>query len=84
MTYVIREAWEHTKARILKIVWQHPGQTYGQIKREFYGKYGFLPTIGNRIRELRKYGYVKTIKEKDGLLHVYPVLEDSDRNNSND
>lgn len=59
------------RALILKVVNARPGLTYEEIGKEILLLYGFLPTIGNRVRELRKIGYVETVEE-DGRLRVYP------------
>jgi len=65
----------HVIAVILNIVHDKPGLTYQQIAREFLRRKNYLPRIGNRIRDLRRVGLVKTVKEEDGLLHVYPKKE---------
>jgi len=62
----------HVRAMIMKIVKSMPGLTQEEISKEFLLRYGFLPRIDNRCRELRKIGWIETIKENDGLLHVYP------------
>jgi len=59
------------RALILKVVHARLGLTYEEIGKEILLQHGFLPTVGNRIRELRKIGYVKTVEE-DGRLRVYP------------
>jgi predicted transcriptional regulator len=59
------------RALILKVVNARPGLTYEEIGKQILLLHGFLPTVGNRIRELRKIGYVQTIS-KDGRLRVYP------------
>jgi len=72
-----QEQFAKVRALILRIVNSDGrGATIEGISKKFLLRYGFLPRIDNRIRELRKLGYVKTVKEDDGLLHVYPV-EDS-------
>ena len=68
------EKLAHNRALILKIVNARPGLTYEEIGKEFLLLYGFLPTIDNRIRELRMLGYVVTVEE-NGRLHVYPKNE---------
>ena len=65
------EKLARVRALILKVVNQRPGLTYEEISKQFLLLYGFLPTIGNRIRELRKIGYVETVLEDD-RLRVYP------------
>jgi len=65
------EKLARVRALILKVVNARPGLTYEEIGKQILLLYGFLPTIGNRIRELRKIGYVETIEE-GGRLHVYP------------
>lgn len=62
----------HNRALILKIVHAEKGLTYEEISKRFLLLNGFLPTIGNRLRELRTLGYIETVKETDGRLHVYP------------
>ena len=62
----------HVRALIMKIVNSMPGLTQEEISKEFLLRYGFLPRIDNRCRELRKIGWIDTIKKEDGLLHVYP------------
>ena len=59
------------RALILKIVNARPGLTYEEIGKQILLLHGFLPTIGNRVRELRKIGYIETV-EKAGRLRVYP------------
>jgi len=77
--YEKRQAYfSRVRALIMKIVNAKPGLTISQISREFLLWYGFLPRIDNRIRELRKIGWVKTVKEEDGLLHVYPKEIEAD------
>jgi len=65
-----------TRARIMKIVTATPGLTVAEVSTEYLLRYKYLPRIGNRIRELRRLGWVETVKEDDGLLHVYPVKEE--------
>ena len=60
------------RALILQVINREPGLTYEQIGKRILQRYGFLPRIGNRVRELRELGYVKTVEETDGRLHVYP------------
>lgn len=65
------EKLARVRALILKVVHARPGLTYEEIGKQILLLHGFLPTIGNRIRELRKIGYVETIEEA-GRLRVYP------------
>jgi predicted transcriptional regulator len=58
------------RALILKIIHAQPGLTTEEISKEFMLRYGFLPTIDNRLRELRAVGYVESRQE--GLLRWYP------------
>ena len=48
------------------------GLTYAQIRNRFLMEKGYIPTVGNRCRELRKDGLVRMINQ-DGRMHVYPV-----------
>lgn len=66
------EKLARVRALILQVVNARPGLTYEEIGKQILLLHGFLPTVGNRIRELRKIGYVKTISE-DGRLRVYPT-----------
>jgi len=52
---------------------KYRGLTYAKTRRIFQIEYGYVPTIGNRYRELRKLGWVNIQKEDDGLNHVYPI-----------
>ena len=63
------------RALILQLVNAEPGLTYTEIGNRLQFIYGFRPRIGNRIRELRRIGYVETKLAADGLLHVYPTKE---------
>jgi len=62
------------RALILKVVVARPGLTYEEIGKQILLLHGFLPRIGNRVRELRKIGYVETVLEA-GRLRVYPKEE---------
>ena len=66
----------HVRALILKIVNVRSGLTVSEITEQFRMSYGFTPIIDNRLRELRKLGDVKAVKEEDGLLHIYPNKEE--------
>ena len=75
---VFEKRLEHlarVRALIMKVVTARPGLTYEEIGKQILLIHGFLPTIGNRIRELRELGWVKTEEEQDGRLHVYPKNE---------
>ena len=67
--------FSRVRALIMKIVTAKPGLTIEEISKQFLLTYGFLPRINNRIRELRKLGWVTTPEEEDGRLHVYPKNE---------
>lgn len=58
------------RALIMKTLHAEDGLTIEEIGKRVLLAYGFLPRINNRVRELRKLGWVETRKE-DGLLHVY-------------
>lgn len=58
----------HHRALILQILSDGP-KTHGQIVKEEVRRYGFFFTTDNRLRELRKQGYVVSRKGDDGLLH---------------
>jgi len=60
------------RAFILKILNQQPGLTVEQVSKEFMLRYGFLPRIDNRLRELRSVGFVESQEEADKLLHWFP------------
>jgi hypothetical protein len=60
------------RAFILKILNQQPGLTVEQVSKEFMLRYGFLPRIDNRLRELRAVGFVESVIEADKLLHWFP------------
>lgn len=60
------------RAFILKILNQQPGLTVEEVSKEFMLRYGFLPRIDNRLRELRKFGYVESLARADRLLHWFP------------
>lgn len=63
----------HIRARLLQIINPKPGLTREQLQEEYFLKHGTMPTIDNRLRELRELGWVQSIEEqKDGLLHWYP------------
>ena len=66
-----QEHFARVRAYIMQIVVSRPGLTCAGITEQFLLRFHFLPRIENRIRELRKLGYVVTPKESDGLLHVY-------------
>jgi len=71
--------YARVRALIMKIVKARPGLTYVGVKKQFLLSYGFLPEIGRRIRELRTIGWVNTVPEGDGRLHVYPNDEKVNR-----
>lgn len=60
------------RAQISKIVHAQPGLSVSRISEEYLLQFGFLPRIDNRLREMRKLGWVVSVKEEDGLLHWYP------------
>jgi predicted transcriptional regulator len=60
------------RAFILKILNQQPGLTVEEVSKEFMLRYGFLPRIDNRLRELRSVGFVESKEEADKLLHWFP------------
>lgn len=64
------------RALILRVVKAEPGLTYEKIGQRINMRWKFLPTVGNRVRELRVMGWVRTVKEEDGRLHVYHVNGD--------
>ena len=67
------EYFARVRALIMKILVARKGLTVEEISREFMLRYGFLPRIDNRLRELRSIGWVESRKEEDGLLHWYPT-----------
>lgn len=69
------ERLARVRALIMKIVHARPGLTYEEIGKQILLNHGFLPRIGNRIRELRTIGWVETREESDKRLHVYPKRE---------
>jgi len=70
------EYFARVRALIMKIIASQNGLTVEQISKEFMLRYGFLPRIDNRLRELRSIGWVESRKENDGLLHWYPKTEE--------
>lgn len=66
------ERLAHVRALIMKIIHARPGLTYEEIGKQILLNHGFLPRIGNRVRELRKIGWVETREGPDKRLHVYP------------
>ena len=73
------EHFARTRALILKIVNSMPGLTVEEISKEFVVRYGFLPRIENRLRELVKdFGFVEQ-RVMDGRLHFYPKEEASEK-----
>jgi len=72
------EKHARVRALILQVVNARPGLTYEEIGKEILLLHGFLPTIGNRVRELRKIGYVET-PEENGRLRVYPKEAKNER-----
>ena len=70
------EQFSRIRALILKVVTARPGLTVEDLSKEFLLRFGFLPRVDNRVRELRAVGWVETRRETDGLLHVYPKQEE--------
>jgi hypothetical protein len=70
------EYFARVRALIMKIIVSRNGLTVEDISREFMLRYGFLPRIDNRLRELRSIGWVESRKEEDGLLHWYPKTQE--------
>ena len=62
------------RALILKILHGQPGLTVEEVSKEFMLHYGFLPRIDNRLRELRKVGFVISLEQADKRLHWFPKL----------
>jgi len=72
--YDLRQSkFAHNRALILTFIHAEPGLTYEEVGKRFLLRHGFLPTVGNRIRELRKLGFVVTRMGEDHRLHVYPA-----------
>lgn len=69
------ERLAHVRALIMKVVYATPGLTYEEIGKQILLNHGFLPRIGNRVRELRTIGWVETREGADKRLHVYPKNE---------
>jgi len=65
------------RAIIMQIVNAYPGLTTQQIIVKESQLFGYQFLTDNRLRELRKKGWVKGIKEDDDLLHWYPVKGES-------
>ena len=64
------------RALLIRIIDKQPGITYSQLGQQCLLTYGFLPRIGNRIREMRQLGWIHTQKQADDLLHIYPTKEE--------
>ena len=78
-----KEGYAWRRARIMKMLHDEKrlcqrenrrfqGLTYNQLRNRFLMEDGRVGTVGNRIRELRKLGWVVTVEGEDGLKHVYP------------
>ena len=67
-----KESFEHTKARLLKIINEKPGLTTEQLSTVFLNNYNYLPTIDNRLRDLRKEKKVSSLSVNE-KLHWYPI-----------
>jgi predicted transcriptional regulator len=63
-------SFNRVRALIMKIVKVQPGLTVEEVSKQFLLAYGFLPQIGNRLREARKLGWVES-REEDGRLRWY-------------
>lgn len=78
-----RPSFNQVKARILKILNEHPvaarGLTYKEIEQLYENRWRHRPRIPNRVRELRKEGLVKTEVKRDlhgrKRVHVLPVKD---------
>jgi len=68
----------HVRALILKILHNQPGLTVEELSKEFMLRYGFLPRIDNRLRELRSVGFVISLEQADKRLHWFPKLVEKD------
>jgi len=66
-------SWDYHRALIMKWIRKTPGLTYPQIRNRFQLELGYTPEVGPRVRELKKIGWVKLIKEEDERKHVYQV-----------
>lgn len=62
-----KASFARCEALIMQIVHDKPNLTHSQIQDEFKKRYRFLPVIDNKLRHLRKIGWV-TSEEKDGRL----------------
>lgn len=61
------------KALIMQIISKYPGLTHEQIRENEKAWFGFTFTTDNRLRELRKDGWVESRKENK-LLRWYPKI----------
>jgi len=59
------------RALIMQILKDKPGLTTQQIIVEEFRRFGYQFLTDNRLRELRKDGWIEGQKE-DGVLHWYP------------
>jgi len=60
-------------ALIMQILKAQPGLTTQQIIVKESQCYGYQFLTDNRLRELRKLGWIESRKEEDGFLHWYPT-----------
>lgn len=66
-----QEAFARVRALILQILNKHPeGLTTQQVAQFYLFKYGYLPRIGNRLRELVKENLAER-REVDGKIRFF-------------
>jgi len=67
------------RAQILQILNKHPeGLTTQQVSKFYLYEHGYLPRIGNRLRELCSKKYEELVERKvvNGKIRFFVVLEE--------
>lgn len=61
-------SFNRVRAQIRTILKSQPNLTVEEVSKEFLRRYGFLPRIGNRLREDRAAGFVISTIDIKGKL----------------